>query len=76
MNAGGSDFAFPIESSLVVNLSSPLTEKLSNLVSSDSKKAEIIANYIYKLALISQRKLSQEEMEEFLAEGFDILEKF
>lgn len=75
MNGAGGDFSFPVETSLVVNLSAPLTEKLSALVSSDSEKAETIANYIYKLALVSQRKLSQDEMEAFLRDGFDILEK-
>lgn len=75
MNGGGGDFSFPVETSLVVNLSAPLSEKLCVLVSSDPEKAETIANYIYKLALVSQRKLSQDEMEAFLRDGFDILEK-
>ena len=75
MNGAGGDFSFPVETSLIVNLSAPLSEKLSVLVSSDFEKAETIANYIYKLALVSQRKLSQDEMEAFLCDGFDILEK-
>lgn len=74
MNGGGNDFSFPVETSLVVNLSSPLTEKLASLISTDAEKAETIASYIYKLALISQRKLTAEEMEEFLSDGFGILE--
>lgn len=74
MNGGGNDFSFPVETSLVVNLSAPLTEKLASLVSTDREKAETIAGYIYKLALISQRKLSAEEMNSFLDDGFAILE--
>ena len=74
MNGGGNDFSFPVETSLVVNLSSPLTEKLASLISTDAEKAEMIASYIYKLALISQRKLTAEEMEGFLSDGFGILE--
>lgn len=75
MNGGGTDdFSFPVETSLVVNLASPLIEKLSTLMSSDTEKAMVIAGYIYKLSLLSQRKLTAEEMDGFLDDGFHILE--
>jgi hypothetical protein len=66
-------FSFPVEMSLVVNLSSPLTEKLISLLGKDDDKAETIARRIYKLSLLSQRKFTPVEMQEFLSDGFDIL---
>ena len=75
MNGMGGDFSYPVETSLVVNLDAPLIKKLSDLVTADTEKSEAIANYIYKLALISQRKLTAEEMEKFLDDGFGILER-
>ena len=68
-------FSFPVEMSLVVNLSSPLTEKLTSLLGKDDDKAETIARHIYKLSLLSQRKFTPVEMQEFLSDGFDILSK-
>ena len=75
MNGMGGDFSYPVETSLVVNLDAPLIKKLTDLVTEDAEKSEAIANYIYKLALISQRKLTAEEMEKFLDDGFGILER-
>ena len=68
-------FNFPVEMSLVVNTSSPLTQKLITLLGSDNEKAEMIARHIYKLSLLSQRKFTPVEMQEFLSDGFDILSK-
>lgn len=65
------------EMTLVVNTSSRLVEKLNTLVASDDSeclsKAEKIASYIYKLSLLSQRKMSAEEMNVFMFDSFDIL---
>ena len=60
---------------LVVNNSSPLIGKLNNMVTSDKETAEQMASYIYKLSVLSQRKLSAEEMQEFLSASFDLLNK-
>lgn len=68
--------SMPVDSKLTVNTASPITEKLSELVCSDSDKAKAMASYIYKLSLLSQRKLNSEEMQSFLQESFNILEKF
>ena len=68
-------FNFPVEMALVVNTSSPLTQKLITLLGSDDEKAEMIARHIYKLSLLSQRKFTPVEMQEFLSDGFDILSK-
>ena len=68
-------FSFPVEMTLVVNLASPLTKKLVTLIGTDNEKAETIAKHVYKLSLLSQRKFSPVEMQEFLSDGFDILTK-
>ena len=68
------DFSFPLDTSLVVNTSSSLVKKLEALTETDAEKAEKIASYIYKLSLISQRKLTEQEMKDFLSESYSILE--
>lgn len=60
---------------LIVNNTSPLISKLGDMVASDKETAEQIAAYIYKLSVLSQRKLSAEEMQAFLADSFKILNK-
>ncbi len=67
------DSPFPIESTLVVNTSSPLISKLTDTLLSDSEKAEKIASYIYKVALLSQKKFTAQEMQSFINDSFDIL---
>ena len=68
------EFSFPVDMSLIVNTASSLTKKLEALADTDIEKAEKIASYIYKLSLISQRKLTEQEMKDFLSEGYSILE--
>ena len=63
-----------LESTLVVNVNSPLIKHISEINSNDSNKAASMAKYIYKLATLSQRKLSSTEMQDFLNDSFDILE--
>lgn len=70
------DVSYPTEMSLVLNTASPLIAKLDELCDTDYKKAEKIASYIYKLCLLSQKKLSADEMKSFLADGFSILSEF
>ena len=62
--------AFPTEATLTVNTASPLIEKLGAL--SDDKR-EPMANYLYELALLSQRKLTAEELQKFLADSYTVL---
>ena len=71
MNMGGS---FPVEYTLVLNSSSPLIGKLPIIASDDKDKAKLIASEIYKLALISQRHMTAEELRSFLADSFKVLE--
>ena len=70
MQTGSPEMSFPVETSLVVNTASPLIGKLET---SDPDKAEKIASYIYKLALLSQKRLSGEEMQSFLSDGYELL---
>ena len=60
-------------SKLVLNTSSPLVKKLSELASSDREKAKQTASYLYKLSLLSQKKFSADEMQSFMKDSFDIL---
>jgi molecular chaperone HtpG len=71
MNMGGS---FPVEYTLVLNSSSQLIGKLPIIMSDDAEKAKLIASEIYKLALISQRHMTAEELRSFLADSFKVLE--
>ncbi|MBO5305659.1 MAG: molecular chaperone HtpG [Clostridia bacterium] len=61
---------------LVLNTSSPLITKLTeDLKSQNNEHAEKLAAHIYRLSLISQRRLTAEEMQEFLDQSFSLLEE-
>ena len=65
---------FPVEYSLILNSSSSLIKKLSCVRSENEEKATLMAREIYKLALISQRHLSADELKDFLSDSFKLLE--
>ena len=67
--------AMPLETTLIVNSSSPIIEKLSAMVDSGADDAELYAGYIYKLATLSHKHFSASEMGEFLKDSYAILEK-
>ena len=69
----GSMPAYPVDYTLTVNTASPLTVKLLDLCEADPDKARLIAAQIFRLCLLSQRKLTAEELTDFLASGFDLL---
>ncbi len=71
MSGQQTESPFPSQMTLVLNDSSRLIEKLRQ--DSTSDKAKAIAKHIYSLALISQRRLSAEELQSFLDESYDIL---
>lgn len=75
MYAGGADLpgGMKKDESLILNTAAPLIDKLNGLVSTDKEKAVKIASYVYKLSVLSQRKLTAEETNSFLEESFDIL---
>ena len=67
--------SYPVDYTLTVNTASPLTGKLTDLCDTDTDKAKLIAAQVYRLCLLSQRKLTAEELTDFLAAGFDLLGK-
>jgi HSP90 family molecular chaperone len=69
MAMGGS---FPTEATLTVNTASPLIRKLAEM---EGEKQEQTATCIYQLALLSQRKLTAEELKAFLSNSYGLLEQ-
>ncbi len=74
MQGGKDAMQFPTEATLVVNGGSPLIARLSDALEADETKATKIAKQIYTLALLSQRQLTADELQDFLTGSFDILE--
>ncbi len=62
--------SFPTEATLTVNTASPLIAKLDEM---DAEKKEQAAAYLYQLARLSQRKLTAEELQQFLRDSYTIL---
>ena len=73
MQGGGAMPSYPVDYTLTVNTAAVLTGKLTDTAESDPEKAELMAAQIWRLCLLSQRKLTAEELSEFLAAGFDLL---
>jgi len=63
-----------LKSTLTVNTSSPLITKLEEKCESDPDLAEKMADQIYSLSLLSQRKLDSDELLHLINGSFDILE--
>lgn len=71
---GNSSETFPLDYTLTLNTSSPLFIKLTDMLGTSDDKLSLYASYIYKLALMAQRKPSAEELSSFLADSYKILE--
>ncbi|MBQ6892673.1 MAG: molecular chaperone HtpG, partial [Clostridia bacterium] len=69
MNMGDS---FKAEGSLVVNVENVLIKKLMN---DESANDALLAKQIYSLAVLSQRRFNENEMKDFLAASYEVLEK-
>ena len=64
----------PLSETLVLNTSSPLIQKLADLITAgEDEKAGSIAEQIYTLSSLSQRQLSAEELVKFLDRSYGIL---
>ncbi len=63
--------AFPTDATLTVNTASPLIAKLGTM---EGERQEQTAAYIYELALLSQRKLTADELQKFLKDSYSVLE--
>lgn len=66
---------YPTESTLILNTASPLVKKLEDTAEAEPEKAKEMANYLYKLSLLSQKKFSAEEMQDFMKNSFDLMMK-
>lgn len=74
MSSGtGEDLSFPVESTLILNTASPLIAKVEDLLTQNEDKAKDLATYLYRLTVLSQRRLDAREMQEFLKESYRIL---
>ena len=73
MQSGGEAPDFPVAYSMTVNNASPLIARLGILASDEPAKAEMMASMIYRLSMLSQRKLSAEELSTFLSECYALL---
>ncbi len=70
---GEGDFAFPLDTTLILNTNAPLIKKLDNMQRAGSERTQALATEIYRLALLSHRKLSAEELKSFLSESYRLL---
>ena len=70
---GNSAESFPLDYTFTINSSSPLYSKLCAMLESDADKAETLASYIYKLALLAYKKPSADELKSFLADSYKLL---
>lgn len=82
LQAGGKDEApaFPLEYTLLINTASPLITKLTALTDegapeTDTARAQTIATQVWRLSVLAQRKLTAEELTEFLTGSFELLER-
>ena len=70
---GNAAESFPLDYTFTLNSSSPLYSKLCAMLENDADKAETLASYIYKLALLAYKKPSADELKSFLADSYKLL---
>ena len=70
---GNAAESFPLDYTFTLNSSSPLYSKLCAMLENDTDKAETLASYIYKLALLAYKKPSADELKSFLADSYKLL---
>ncbi len=75
MQGGGDMPVFPVAYTLTINTSAPLTARLADLCTIEAEKAEAMAAQIWRLSLLSQRKLTADELTAFLAGSYDLLNR-
>ena len=63
--------SFPQDETLTVNTSSALIQKLGTM---EDAKREQTAAYLYQLTLLSQRKLTADELQKFLRDSYAIVD--
>lgn len=70
---GNASDAFPLDYTLTLNSSSPLYTKLCTMIDNNDDRIEIFASYVYKLALLAQKKPTAEELTSFLSDSYKLL---
>ncbi len=73
LQSGNDAPAFPVEYTMTINTASPLNARISELADSDAERAEAMAAQIWRLSLLSQRKLSADELKALLAGSYGLL---
>ncbi len=68
------DGVFPQNAKLILNPDNPLIRKIDEMRQSDAARAEKIARQVYALSLLSQRKLSADELNAFLRDSYGLLQ--
>ena len=63
----------PAQLMLTVNTDCDIISTLKEKLDAGDEKADILASHIFRLATLSYRRLSGDEMKSFLAESYDIL---
>jgi hypothetical protein len=75
MAKGEEELPSMLDLTLVLNTDSPLIGKIGHMTKTNSEKAEVLAAYVWRLALLSHRKLTADEMQAFLAESYRLLDE-
>ncbi len=77
MTGSGAQTPSVADQTLILNTASALYTHLEDVLSNDSKeRAEFMAGYIYKLSLMSHRRLEADELHSFLSDSYKMLEKY
>lgn len=75
MSGGDMNDTLPTDATLILNSNSSLIKRLGDIITEDAENAEKTAKQIYTLALIAQRQLTAEELQNFLYDSFSMLEQ-
>lgn len=73
-SVGGMNFPSASKEKLVINLNSPVIKHIDLIYKENEGKAKSVADQVYRLAILSQRKMNAEEMQEFLDNSYSLLE--
>lgn len=73
----GMPMAMPVEETLVLNLTNPLVEKISAKLetSPEDELNTALAKQVYMLALVAQRQLTAEELQNFISDSVSLYDK-
>ncbi len=64
---------FPLDYTLTLNTAAPSFARLSEIADSGDPGTDTYASFVYRLALLAQKKLTAEELSAFLSDSYRIL---